>query len=247
MKGFDEQAAVYDSAALVQAEVAKRLAARISGAPRRILEIGCGTGLLSEQLAMRFPEAELVLTDIAPKMLVQAKRRLRQRAYYGVMDGQWPDAALGSFDLIASSLAFQWFDDLPGAMERLSNMLAPGGVLAFATLGAESFAEWRRAHEEMGLPCGLRDYVRADEFPWPQGFACGLGVDIVDEFCPDGRSFVRGMKKLGAAQSPAAHRPVGAGRFRALLERFSGGFTARYQLLFGEIRHPDPAAGGAKR
>jgi malonyl-CoA O-methyltransferase len=236
MKGFDEQAAVYDSVANVQAEVARRLAARLSGQPQRILEIGCGTGLLSAHLAARFPGAELVLTDIAPRMLAQARRRLGQGAAYRLMDGQFPDAALGEFDLIASSLAFQWFDDLPGAVARLSNMLAPGGVLAFATLGAESFAAWRQAHVEMGLVCGLRDYVGAEEFPWPQGFACGLGAETIDEFCPDGRSFVRGMKQLGAAQSPEGHRPVGAGRFRALLARFSGGFTARYQLLFGEIR-----------
>jgi len=236
MKGFDEQAAVYDSVATVQAEVARRLAARLSGQPQRILEIGCGTGLLSAHLAARFPGAELVLTDISPRMLAQARRRLGQAAAYQIMDGQFPDTTLGEFDLIASSLAFQWFDDLPGALERLSNLLAPGGVLAFATLGAESFADWRQAHEEMGLDCGLRDYVAAAPFSSPCGHDGTLEAEMIDEVCPDGRSFARGLKELGAAQSPPAHRPLGAGRFRALLARFSGGFTARYQLLFGEIR-----------
>lgn len=236
MSGFDAQADVYDSVARVQAEVARRLAVRLTGQPQRILEIGCGTGLLSAHLAERFADAELLLTDISPRMLARAARRLGGRATYRVMDGQWPDGALGSFDLIVSSLAFQWFDDLPGACARLSGMLAPGGVLAFATLGAESFAAWRAAHEEMGLPCGLREYVRAEEFPWPAGFACRLGTEMIEEFCPDGRAFARGMKLLGAAQSPAAHRPVGAGRFRALLARFSSGFMARYQVLYGEVR-----------
>ena len=236
MTGFDRQAAVYDSVAQVQAEVVRRLAARISGAPRRILEIGCGTGLLSAQLAARFPEAELVLTDLSAPMLDQARRRLGTGAEYRVMDGQWPDAALGSFDLIASSLVFQWFDDLAGALVRLSAMLAPGGVLAFATLGAESFADWRRAHEEMGLHCGLRDYVAPAQMPWPAGFERRLGVEVIAQDHADGREFIRGMKRLGASPSPAAHRPVGAGRFRALLERFSGGFTARYQVLYGEVR-----------
>ena len=236
MKGFEAQAAMYDSVASVQAAVARVLAARLTGAPGRILEIGCGTGFLSAELAARFTGAALVLTDLSPAMLAQAERRLGQRASYRVMDGQWPDAELGTFDLIASSLVLQWFDDLPGALARLSGLLAPGGVLAFATLGAESFTEWRQAHAEMGLHCGLRDYAGATEFPWPAGFACRLEAEFIEERHADGRGFIRALKTLGAAQSPAAHRPLGAGRFRALLGRFSGGFTARYQVLYGEVR-----------
>ncbi len=236
MKGFDEQAAVYDSVAHVQAQVVARLAGRLAGCPKRILEIGCGTGLLSAQLAARFPQAELVLTDISAQMLAQAERRLGARATYGFMDGQWPDVALGEFDLIASSLAFQWFDDLSGALERLGAMLAPGGVLAFATLGSKSFAAWRRAHEEMGLHCGLRDYAASESFPWPVGYACRFEAEFIEEMHADGRGFIRGMKELGAALSPPAHRPLGPGRFRALLARFSSGFTAQYEVIYAEIR-----------
>jgi len=235
MKGFDDQARVYDSAAFVQAEVARRLAERLSGNPKKILEIGCGTGLLSEHLAARFPNAELVLTDISPKMLAQAQARLGQGATYRLMDGQWPEPP-EKFDLIASSLAFQWFDDLPGALARLGGLLAPGGMLAFATLGANSFTQWRQAHEEMGLHCGLRDYVAAENFPWPDGFSFQLKAESIEEAHPNGRSFIRGMKTLGAAVSPAGHKPVGAGKFRALLARFSSGFTAQYEILFVELR-----------
>jgi malonyl-CoA O-methyltransferase len=235
MKGFDDQAEVYDSAAFVQIEVARRLAKRLSGNPKRILEIGCGTGLLSELLLARFPNAELVLTDISPNMLAQAQARLGQGATYRLMDGQWPETP-EKFDLIASSLAFQWFDDLPGALARLGGLLAPGGVLAFATLGAKSFTAWRQAHEEMALHCGLRDYVAAENFPWPAGYNCRLEAEIIEEPHPDGRSFIRGMKTLGAAVSPADHKPVGAGKFRALLARFSSSFTAQYEILFGELR-----------
>jgi malonyl-CoA O-methyltransferase len=236
MKGFDEQAKVYDSVAHVQAQVVRRLAGRLTGSPKRILEIGCGTGLLSAQLAARFPGAELVLTDISPQMLTQAELRLGARAAYRIMDGQWPDTSLGAFDLITSSLAFQWFDDLAGALERLGAMLAPGGVLAFATLGSKSFAEWRQAHEEMGLHCGLRDYAASESFPWPVGYGCRFEAEFIEEVHPDGRGFIRGMKELGAAISPPAHRPLGPGRFRALLARFSAGFTARYEVIYAEMR-----------
>src|SRR3546814_5328607 len=49
------------------------------------------------------------------------------------------------FDLICSSLAFQWFDDLHASVARLARWLAPGGYLAFTTMADGSFAEWRVA------------------------------------------------------------------------------------------------------
>jgi malonyl-CoA O-methyltransferase len=115
-------------------------------------------------------------------------------------------------------------------------MLAPGGVLAFATLGSGSFAAWRRAHDEMGLHCGLRDYVGAENFPWPVGYGCRFETAFIEERHADARGFIRGMKELGAAISPPAHRPLGPGRFRALLARFSAGFTARYEVIYAEMR-----------
>jgi len=247
MKGFGAQAAVYDEVAHVQADVARRLAARLGGSPARILEIGCGTGLLSAHLTAKFPAAKLVLTDVAPEMLLQARGKFGTGPAYCVMDGQHPDASLGAFDLIVSSLAFQWFDDLPGALVRLAAMLAPGGVLAFATLGAESFAEWRAAHVEMGLACGLRDYVAAEMFPWPAGVAGRLSVEVIEEWHPSGRDFARGMKRLGAATAPLEHRPVGSGKFRALLKRFENGFTARYEILYGVITRPQTPSAHSPR
>ncbi len=235
MSGFDSQAAHYDEVAQVQAQVAARLAARLGGAPARILEIGCGTGFLSQHLAQLFPAAQLVLTDISAPMLAQARQKLGAGPQYRVMDGQYPDLALGQFDLITASLAFQWFDDLQGALARLGQQLAPGGVLAFATLGAESFADWRAAHAQTGRPSGLRDYVRAEAFPWPPGHEGQLAVEMIEEPHASGLAFLRSVKRLGAAASPASHRPIGAGSLRALLRRFEHGYTARYQILYGRI------------
>ncbi len=77
---FTAQADVYDAAADLQWLVAERLAEQITGrikkTPRRILEIGCGTGFLSARLADAFPETRLVLTDIAPTMLARCRARI---------------------------------------------------------------------------------------------------------------------------------------------------------------------------
>lgn len=237
---FTRQAEAYDSVAAIQREVVRRLARRIASRlpapPARILEIGCGTGLLSAELAAAFPQARLLLTDISPAMLERAHARLGNRAEYRVLDGEHPAGLEGGYDLIASSLAMQWFADLPGALARLSHLLAPGGRLCFATLGAGSFIEWRAAHAALGLPCGLHDYPDAAAFPWPSGVKGTIEEDVLTEHHASGQAFARALKTLGAGEPAQGHSPLPPGAFRKLLNALQGGFSVTYHVLYGELR-----------
>jgi malonyl-CoA O-methyltransferase len=171
---FSAGAQTYDDAASVQRLVADRFARCIQPGlaepPMCILEIGCGTGFSSKRLVEAFPGSELLFTDISSSMLRRCRSRLGEGHRYQVLDGERPTELAGPFDLIASSLAFQWFTDLRGGLQRLSGLLAPGGRLLFATLGDQTFLEWRQAHADRGLPCGALNYPSAKELPWPVGF-----------------------------------------------------------------------------
>ncbi len=240
-EAFSAQADVYDAAADLQWLVAERLAEQITGRirrnPKRILEIGCGTGFLSARLADAFPETRLILTDIAPTMLARCRARIGDKHTYMVLDGEKPDGLEGGFDLIASNLAFQWFVDLPGALERLAGLLAPGGQLIFATLGAETFREWRKAHEALNLSCGTPVYPKPDAFPWP---APPIEHAYTDELIlhpyADGRDFVNSLKLLGASEPDPGYKPLSPGAMRRLLTSLEGGFEATYHILYGEIK-----------
>src|ERR1700722_15833260 len=238
-RAFSLQAGAYDDVAPVQRLAAGRLAERIgqraSVPPRRILEIGCGTGFLSAHLAGMFPESDLLLTDISPSMLKHCRARLGERHRYQVLDGEQPEALTEKFDLIASSLAFQWFADLRGGVERLGHLLAPGGCMAFATLGCGSFTEWRQAHADFGLPCDAQDYPGAEDFPWPDGFWHRLDDESVAQLYDYGMGFGRSLKTSGAREPAPGHRPLAAGAFRLLLASLEGGFSVTYHLLYGEI------------
>jgi malonyl-CoA O-methyltransferase len=238
-RAFSEQAGVYDGVAIVQQIAARRLAERIgqsvTALPKRILEIGCGTGFLSARLGEMFPESDLLLTDISPSMLQHCRARLGDQHRYQVLDGEHPEALTEKFDLIASSLAFQWFDDLRGGMERLGHLLAPGGRMVFTTLGRGSFAEWRRAHADFGLPCGAQDYPGVEDFPWPDGFSHRLDDESVVQNYDNGMDFARSLKILGAREPAPGHKPLAAGAFRRLLASLEGGFSATYHLLYGEV------------
>lgn len=241
---FTRQAEAYDSVAAIQREVARhlarRIAARLPAPPARILEIGCGTGLLSAELAAAFPKAELLLTDISPTMLERARARLGDRAEYLVLDGEHPEGLEGGFDLIASSLALQWFANLPGALARLSRLLAPGGLLCFATLGAGSFAEWRAAHAALGLQCGLHNYPDAATFVWPLGVNGTIEEEALTEHHASGQAFAKALKTLGAGEPSPGHRPLPPGAFRKLLSALQGGFSVTYHVLYGEALHARP-------
>lgn len=241
-KAFSSQAGAYDAAADVQWLVASRLADRIEqarvGRRPRILEVGCGTGFLSARLKEAFPEAELVLTDIAPSMLERCRARLGAGPRYLLLDGERPDGVEGRFDLIVSSLAFQWFVDLAGGLARLAALLAPGGRLMFATLGHKTFMEWREAHARLRLDCGTPDYPAAEALPWPAGYTHAVDEELVRQPYGDGHDFVRSLKALGAGEPAPGHRPLSPGAFRRLLASLEGGFAATYHVLYGEIAAP---------
>ena len=132
---FDHAAATYDRHAAIQWYVARRLLWEIEQqptkqqpAPRRILEIGCGTGLLTEQLRERFPGAQVHALDLSPAMVAVARRRWRgaARVRWHVADIRRFQPA-GRFDLIVSSCALHWVVPLIPALRRLARWLAPGG------------------------------------------------------------------------------------------------------------------------
>ncbi len=74
--------------------------------PKRILELGCGTGNLSELIVKTYPNAEKVLVDISEEVISQCKSRLENndRVEYYQADINELDFPADSFDLIVSSI-----------------------------------------------------------------------------------------------------------------------------------------------
>ncbi|MBD0341241.1 MAG: methyltransferase domain-containing protein [Microcoleus sp. Co-bin12] len=86
--------------------------------PRRIIDLGCGTGSTTLMLKQAFPEAEVVGLDLSPYMLVVAGMKAQKAG----LNIQWlhssaESVAFGdaSFDLVASSLLFH---ETPPAVSR---------------------------------------------------------------------------------------------------------------------------------
>ena len=95
----------------------------------RVLEVGCGTGKLTELLAARQLNVDAV--DPGPRMIEQAKRRVGGRGDVRFHVGRFEDVAFPeeAFEAVFSATAFHWVDPLIGWTKAASH-LRPGGLLA---------------------------------------------------------------------------------------------------------------------
>lgn len=239
---FGAAAARYDDHAGPQ-RVAARLVADIAqrqhpGGVERILEIGCGTGLLTREIAARWPGADLTATDLSPRMLEAAASGGHVAARFVAMDGEAPVFSGAHFDLILSSLTFQWFDNLECAIGRLVALLRPGGSLIFSTMGRGSFAAWRAAHDVCGLRCGVPVYpsledLRAMLAPHGDAFAFDESVPLAGE---GARALLSHLKGIGAVVPDTGRDPLGPGALRAVMAAYDGaGGRDGYEVLVGRV------------
>jgi ubiquinone/menaquinone biosynthesis C-methylase UbiE len=163
---FDGVAELYEASRLgyPSAIVEFAVATAAVGAGSEVLEVGCGTGQLTESLA--WYGFRLTAIDIGPSMVAAARRRLDGSALsFQVSSFEDFAAADASFDLIVSGTAFHWVD--PEAMFRKpARLLRPGGWLALLETGERYDGPFRAALRGMWAARGGGDgaRVRAPHF-----------------------------------------------------------------------------------
>lgn len=243
-QAFERAAPTYDGAAGIQREICHALLATLADAapPAALLDAGAGTGYALPLLAERFPAAERFAVDLSAAMLARIATPCRRL----VGDLEHLPLAAGRLDLYWSSLAVQWCD-LPRVLAEARRVLRPGGRLAVASLGPETFAELRQAF------AAVDDYRHTLAFHSPEevaamAAAAGLSGIAVDRrrhlaHYPDFRNLLKAVKAIGANQ-------LGDGRRRQLLgraafaaaeaaaerQRTAAGLPLTYDVLILEAR-----------
>jgi SAM-dependent methyltransferase len=129
-----------------------RLAQRLVPHPRRILDVGCGTGRLLRQARGQHATALLVGLDVAWNMVATANAaspaELEIRHIRGAAE-HLPFAA-NTFDLVVATMALRHWRDMAVGISEVERVLTRGGVLVVADLFPTSprttllMARWRR-------------------------------------------------------------------------------------------------------
>ena len=145
---FRKYTSKHENATSIYGKVSQKLTSflPIMTAPK-ILEIGCGTGNLTQHLFNKYPDAIFDITDSSPKMLKEcALKHKHPNANFFMAEGEDINRHQ-QYDLIVSSMVFPWFETPLESLEKLSRQ----GNVYFSAFGAKNFQEWKEVAKENKL------------------------------------------------------------------------------------------------
>jgi len=116
------------------------------GVSLRVLDLGCGPGLMAARILAEFPHAQLTLFDLTAEMIEACQSRLEgtDRIVYQVGDFRTADFGTG-YDLIIASLSLHHLmpSEGPAFAKRAFQSLGPGGHLITAGVIVDESLEVR--------------------------------------------------------------------------------------------------------
>lgn len=143
---FEKNFYRYDDNACIQKKVAKKLKSFLDKSKySKILELGCGTGIFTKELIKDITIEKLYLNDY-----FDTQKYLENINYFKFMNKDMTlidYELLGKMDLIVSSSAFQWIENLENLISKLSNMT---NELVFSIYLKENMIEIQK-HFNIGL------------------------------------------------------------------------------------------------
>jgi len=119
----------------------------------RVIDAGCGTGRVTEQLAQRLRDGHVIALDGSPAMVEAARARLARfgdRVDYVVADLGQPLPIDGFVDAILSTATFHWVPDHDALFRNLAAVTRPGGRLVAQCGGFGNIGRIKRAVASVG-------------------------------------------------------------------------------------------------
>ncbi len=228
---FSRAAAVYHTRAELQRAVAAKLLQYQIGPVKaeRILELGCGTGFLTEHLVAHFAQAHIDAIDISAAMIDQAQHEVaaNKHVIWHVSD-VWEYQPPALYDLIASSSSLQWMQPLDALFARLASWLEPGGRLLCSLVVEGTLGELRRLRLQIAPQKTPRDRLPtiADTVACLQsaGFCVtNSGHDVLQTDHKSTEELLRSIRELGFTGGPLATSStlLTRGELKRLVESYS--------------------------
>jgi malonyl-CoA O-methyltransferase len=221
-----------------------------------ILEIGCGTGALTERLADDWPNAMIHALDIAPAMINVAKHRFgivskpsNIRFVLADVENWAPNVSSNAFDIIVANACFQWLSQPKETLIHLRRLLRSEGILVFTTFGPDTFQELHESFKTVYLASGQVPQRHGLTFKSTLEWKCLLeeagftsiqvASSIQTEVFTSVREFLHSVKAVGASTTEAAitrgisSRSLFTSMYKEYENKFSmpGGIAATYELL----------------
>ncbi len=253
---FSRHAHQYDQHAILQKEMAdelirylgtkvprgqekpRNLDALIPGYFTSILDIGCGTGYLTNQIFEKLNPQKIIGCDIAPNMIKVARENYPNLEFIEA-NGENLLFEDGSFDLVISNAALQWMD-INKALIEIHRVLKPNGTLFFATFGAGTLKELKQLapHSAHRLPPILKIQTALK--------IAGLKISQLDSetktvFYSSARELFSFLKNIGAQNANKNNDGLtGKNKMAKLIKDYEKNYTlnnkiyASFEVIIGQ-------------
>lgn len=130
-----------------------------------ILDLGCGDGILTEQLSLLVPDGYVLGIDASVGMIEKAKQNVHDNLEFRHMDINEMDFD-SEFDVIFSNAALHWVKDHNKLLKNTYTALKHGGIVAWNFAGdgnCKTFYEVMRKKIKYDR---YKEYFAAFEWPW---------------------------------------------------------------------------------
>ena len=213
-RAFAQSARTYDTVAILQNEVGKRMLQRlqmIQLQPQTVFDIGAGTGARTTDLQTNYQRAHVIALDVALPMLAMTRNRCGNKGCnYICADAEALPLKDGSCDLLFSNLVLQWCNNHERVFSEFRRVLSTDGALLFSTFGPDTLKElhdcWLQAdgHHHVNTFTDLHDL---GDSLLNQGFINPvMDVERFTLTYPDAISLMRELKQLGAPNARSDRR-----------------------------------------
>ncbi|SEQ62635.1 malonyl-CoA O-methyltransferase [Amphritea atlantica] len=247
-ESFSRAAVSYDSVAQLQRRIGHRLLNQMTSTSADVvMDLGCGTGYFAPLLTEQLRPQQLICLDLAQGMLEYARQtRVTPNTLWLCGDAENLPLADNSVELIFSSLAIQWCEELPALFSEVARVLKPGGHFLFSTLGPDTLFELREAwsevdqYQHVNRFISFTDLQRSAE-PYLQQLSLTETPELLlyDEL----RGLTSELKGIGAHNISAGRQNGLTGKarimaFKQAYERFrraDGQLPATYQVFYGDF------------
>lgn len=226
---------------------------------KSILEIGCGTGYLTQALTELFPSAHITAVDIAPGMIDEIKPKLQNNSVHFIC-GDIEEMELNdTYDLIISNATFQWFNHISITLKKLHTALNPNGILCFSTFGKYTFCELNECFNKAKQSLAIKESIYSGQPFYSLNKLTTLCKNVIKttvndeealvksketfeyEYFDNCKDFFYSIKKAGANNSNKNNRSTSPAFIKKVINLYNENFRennkikATYHCMFLKI------------